>query len=202
MKKTKVVVFDFDNTLYFGIDWTKEWAEFCKNGLKFVFRDWNDKDFNKMVKNENLTNFTSNDIIRVIKKYKKDVNDWITFRTINNCDLDLSNVVSINSEVLEEFSKKYVLYIVSNATMKDINFISFHLDIDLSKFKEIIINNYSHGSDKEYYYKQIIEKEQIKPSELFVIGDSEETDIFPAQKIGARGKKVDDCNFHLEDFDL
>ena len=202
MQKTKVVVFDFDNTLYTGIDWTKEWAQFCENGLKFVFRDWDEERFNKMIKEENLTNYTSDGIISVIKKYGKDVQDWITYRTINDCEMDLSCVVSIDNNTIYDFAKKYKLYIVSNSTNKDIQKMAFLFDIDLSPFKEIIINDYKHGAGKKYYYEQIIKKENIKPEELFVIGDSENNDILPAIEIGARGKVVFDCGFKPKDFDL
>ena len=202
MQKTKVVVFDFDNTLYMGIDWTKEWAEFCEKGLRFVFRDWDDKRFEKMIKDENLVNYTSDGIIKVIQKYNKNVEDWITFRTINDCDLDYSNVISISEEVLKSFANNFKLYIVSNSTHKDIEDMAFRFDIDLSLFKEIIINDYKHGAGKKYFYEEIIKKEKIKPSELFVIGDSENNDVIPALELGARGKVVKDCNFKMEDFDL
>lgn len=202
MKKTKVVVFDFDNTLYMGIDWTKEWKEFCKNGLRFVFRDWDDKSFNKMIIDENLSDYTSDGIIRIIQKYDKNVEDWITFRIINDCDLDYSNVISVSEQVLKDFAQNFTLYIVSNSTFKDIHEIAFRFDIDLGLFKEIIVNDYLHGAGKRYYYEEIIKKEKIKPSELFVIGDSEKNDVIPALEIGARGKVVEDCNFKMEDFDL
>ncbi len=202
MQKTKVVVFDFDNTLYTGIDWTKEWAQFCEKGLKFVFRDWDEQRFNKMIKDENLTNYTSDGIIRVIQKYNKNVEDWITFRTINDCELDLSHIVSINNNTIYDFAKKYKLYIVSNSTNKDIQKMAFLFDIDLTPFKEIIINDYKHGAGKKFFYEEIIKKEKIKPEELFVIGDSEKNDILPAHEIGARGQVVSDCGFKPEDFDL
>lgn len=202
MQKTKVVVFDFDNTLYVGIDWTKEWAEFCKKGLRFVFRDWDDKSFEKMIKTENLVNYTSDGIIRTIKKYNKSPEDWIAFRTINNCELDYSNCISISEDVLKSFAEKYVLYVVSNSTHKDIEDMAFRFDIDLSLFKEIIINDYKHGAGKKFFYEEIIKKEKIKPSELFAIGDSEQNDIIPALELGARGKVVQDCNFTLDDFGL
>lgn len=202
MKKTKVVVFDFDNTLYMGIDWTKEWADFCKNGLRFVFRDWDDSLFEKMIQKENLINYTSDGIIKVIKKYQKNVEDWITYRTVNDCKLDLSNIITISESELQKFAKNYTLYIVSNSTQKDIHDMAFKFDIDLSVFKEIIINDYKSGAGKKTFYEEIIKKEKIKPSELFVIGDSEKNDIIPALELGARGKVVEDCNFHMEDFDL
>ncbi len=201
MQRTKVVAFDFDNTLYTGIDWTKEWAEFCKKGLRFVFRDYDDKMFEQMIKDENLTNYTSNGIIGVIQKYNKNVEDWIYFRTINDCELDYSNITTIDEEELKRFAENYILYIVSNSTQKDVQKMAFLFDIDLSLFKGIIINDYKYGAGKKFY-EEIIKQEGIQPSELFVIGDSEQNDIIPALEIGARGKVVKDCNYKMEDFDL
>ena len=202
MQKTKVVVFDFDNTLYMGIDWTKEWEDFCKNGLRYVFRDWNDSKFEKMILDENLYNYTSDGIVKVIKKYQKNVEDWISYRTVNDCDLDLSNIITISEDELKKFAEKYTLYIVSNSTQKDIREMAFKFDIDLSLFKDVIINDYKSGAGKKTFYEEIIKRENIKPQELFVIGDNEQNDIVPALEIGARGKVVEDCNFHMEDFDL
>jgi len=200
MKKVKVIVFDFDNTLYSGVDWSQEWARFCEKGLRYVFRDWSDKDFYKMIDKEMDSFFTSDKMISVIEKYDKKVSDWLDFRIRNTCTIDYSRATCISNDELKKFAEKHKLYIVSNSTAKDINYVSTYFKMDLSVFKEIIINDYKNGPDKKFYYEEIIKKEHIEPQQLLVIGDSEETDIKPALEVGAKVKLVRDCSFKFEDF--
>lgn len=202
MKDIKVIVFDFDNTLYYGIDWTKEWANYCKIGMREVFSELTDKQFDDMIKKEDAGNFTSNNIVRIMKKYKKDINLWLNFRQTHDCHLDYSNCSAVSNEELHKFAKKYHLYIVSNSIKKEMQYVIDYFKMDTSVFKKIITNNYEHGADKLYYYQQIIKSEGILPHQLFVIGDSQSTDLEPAFKIGASGILVKNCNFKMEDFGL
>ncbi len=202
MKQTKVVVFDFDGTIYSGIDWSKEWSDYCKFGMRLLFSTLSDDQFDILVRSEKIDMFTSNQIVSALKKYGKKASDWIHFRQTHDCFLDYSNCVCVSNHELHKFADKYTLYLVSNSIPKEIQRVVNYFSIDMNVFKEIITNDYEHGPDKQFYYEEIIKKEGILPEQLYVIGDSESTDIAPARRIGAKFTRVQDANFKIEDFGL
>ena len=184
--KIKVIIFDFDNTLYSGVDWTTTWSEYCKQGLRQVMKDYSDEEFEESLKKNEMDVFSNRKVVNFIFQNNLNMKEWLKYRTETLCDLDLTKAISISNEELKKFKKDYKLYIVSNSVMSNIISVAKYFDIDLSLFEEIITNDYSHGVDKKFYYEQIIEKEKISPEELIVLGDDKLTDLVPAEELGAK----------------
>lgn len=46
MSNIKVVIFDFDDTLYSGVNWAP-WEEFCRKGLRAMFDDLDNESYNQ-----------------------------------------------------------------------------------------------------------------------------------------------------------
>ena len=179
MKKNniKVIIFDFDNTLYSGVDWTTTWSEYCKQGLRQVMKDYTDDEFEECLKKNEMDVFSNRKVVNFILKNNLNMKEWLKYRTETLCELDLSKAISISNEELKKFKKDYKLYIVSNSVMSNILSVAKYFDIDLSLFEEVLTNDYTHGVDKRFYYEQIIKKEKISPAELLVLGDDKFTDL-------------------------
>lgn len=201
MGKIKVIVFDFDGTLYSVDDLSVMWQEYCNKCIRTMFSELSDAEYNKLLFNENFKKITFNNAISLLKKHDK-MEKLFEYRNKTNLEIDISKTMAFSNEELNKFARKYTLYIVTNNVQKGIEDISNQLGLDLTKFKKIYINDYKHGVGKEWYYKEIIKKEKIKPEELFVIGDDIETDIKPAIKLGGSGVCVKDCNFTMEELGL
>ena len=205
-KKTKVVVFDFDDTLYSGLDWSP-WFDYCIKGLKEITKDLPLALRNKVIHEANYCNFTDVSIAKMLKRNNIYVKLWLKYRNNNLCKLDHSTCKVTSRETIKKFEQNYTLYIVSNSTINDIKNTSKKLNFYLSPFKRIICNQFTASLEKldyskQIYYQQIIDHENINPEELFVIGNSKKSDIIPALLIGARGKLVYEADFEFEDFDL
>lgn len=198
----KVVVFDFDDTLYSGCDW-QPWDEFCQKGLKAMFDDLSQTEFQKLQNKINKNGISDAAIVKLMMQNKKDINQWLEYRDNNICDIDYSVCEKTDNEVLKDFAKKYTLYIVSNSTIKDIKNTAQILNIDLTMFKDIIVNKYENGKiSKKVLYEKILQIENITPAEMFVIGNSQSSDINPAIELGANAKIVKTADFELTDFGL
>ncbi len=202
MRKIKVVVFDFDDTLYKANDCSKLWNEYCKIGLRYMFRELTDAQFDELLKKENIQIVRNNTLIKVLQKYNKNIQDWLDYRACHNCEIDFSQIKKISNDELKKFASRYTLYIVSNNVPTGIKFISKKTGLDLSIFKEIITNDYKNDIGKKQFYEYIIKKEKIKPNELFVIGDDYSTDILPAKEIGAEYALVNSCDFSVRSLGL
>ena len=68
MKKNniKVIIFDFDNTLYSGVDWTTTWSEYCKQGLRQVMKDYTDDEFEECLKKNEMDVFSNRKVVNFI----------------------------------------------------------------------------------------------------------------------------------------
>lgn len=147
--------------------------------------------------------FSDEAVIKQLILSGRDVNEWLEYRDNNFCDLDYSTCKIISNITLQSFAEKYTLYIVSNSTIKDIKNTAKILNIDLSLFKQIIINKYDKNEiSKKILYKYILDKEKINPNEMYVIGNSLKSDIQPALDLSLNGKVIKQADFELKDFEL
>ena len=200
MNRTKVVVFDFDHTLYNNVVY-EDWQNYCTKGLRRLLSFLDEVTIEKIINNQK--EFGDLNIIQTLIEQGLSVDDWINYRKQNLRSFDISNATAVNKTVLKEFADKYILYIVSHNQRFDVERVAKAMKINLKMFKDILTNTFKDGLfSKKYLYNKIIEREKIKPDELFVIGDDYEYDIKPALEICARGQQVTGCAFKLEDFEL
>ena len=83
MKKNniKVIIFDFDNTLYSGVDWTTTWSEYCKQGLRQVMKDYTDDEFEECLKKNEMDVFSNRKVVNFIFKNNLNMKEWLKYRT-------------------------------------------------------------------------------------------------------------------------
>ena len=108
----KAIIFDFDDTLYNGPVW-ENWGNYTKN---YVYSNFENPEeiYEKY-------GFTSNSngasFVRMTIAEKGTSKPFYDYQMNNICELNLTNVVVVDSERLREISKKYKLFIVSNINM-------------------------------------------------------------------------------------
>ena len=188
----KVVIFDFDDTLYFGVDWKfwkEEYIAFFENHFSYLSADEKKNLIKKHLNRDYIKNST--DIIKILIAEEGSAKAWLDFRDSISGELSeeekKGNIVP--QEEMQEFYNQAKrlngkLYIVSNSTLKDIKAFAEFYNIDLSIFEKIYTNDYDISDiTKERYYKEIIAENNITPSEAMVIGDSYANDILPAKKL-------------------
>lgn len=201
MNNIKVVVFDFDNTLYRNLI-IDDWRPYCNNAIKEILSFLPTKEQVESII-QNQTDYSDISIIKTLKKYGVSYDVWLKYRDDNLRNCDVSNAVTVANKTLEDFAKNYTLYIATFNTKKHVECLSGKLGINLSYFKDIITVDYENeNSDKSLMYTKIAALEKVKPSEMFVIGDKFETDIAPMLSIGGKGAVVETVNFTLNDFNL
>ena len=150
-EEVKVVVFDFDDTLYSGVNWLN-WELYCKEAVSVLFKSLDLKKYKKVHKSVEKKEFSDEEIVKQLIKYNLDIQTWIEYRENNKCEIDYSNCNVVDNKILKMLAEKYHLYIVSNSTLKEIYEISNNLNIDLSLFKGIFENKFDNNniSKKDY----------------------------------------------------
>lgn len=190
----KIFIFDFDGTFYSG-DHKFDNVKKCIDDNKRMFLSkLNDEEYSTIC-NENprwVNASTGNDITRCLlklkKKYPQMKIDTKTFYDWQNdfiYDIILDFNQVIDSSFLKNLCEQYSVYVVSNSSIKHICYYMDKLNIDIKWFKKVIGNEFLQSDPtKEHYYEEILKKEKAKPYNVYVLGDSVESDLTPALHLG------------------
>lgn len=195
--KIKVVVFDFDGTLYSG-KIIGDVRDYFYNGIVSILSTILSAKELKNIDNAIKQNSESDRLaIRFLKHFGKNQFDWFNYKDSHDFSyFDFSKCVTINDDVLKEFAKNHKLYVVSNSTKKSIYTKCKLMNINPNYFEDILVNKFEGDNDsKEILYKEILEKEKISPNKMLVIGDDYEVDILPALEIGAYAVLIKNSQF-------
>ena len=199
----KVFIFDFDGTFYSGDHkFDKVKGNIEVNKRKFLSK-LTDEEY-ELVCKENprwLKAITGNDIVRcmtrLIKKYKHldiTIEDFYNWQNDFIYDIVLDYNQVVDSQFIKELCDNYPVYVVSNSSLKHIYYYLNKLNISESWFNRVIGNEFTkQDPSKQHYYKEIMEKENVYPHNVYVLGDSVESDLSPALHLGMNAFYVDNA---------
>lgn len=193
----KVVIFDFDDTLYSDTN-PLPWKNFCIKTVEYFLKKLKVEDSENILNIVKNSGFSDRQLIKFIVSLgakEKDVKDYMKSHNIEGNAFE--NCKKVSNTTLRDFQQYFVMYIVSNSLETSVQDNMELLKIDSSFFKDIISNK---ENSKKKEYENIIKREGILPNELLVIGNSYSSDILPALEIGANGKVVTSADFLFEDF--
>lgn len=200
----KIFIFDFDGTFYSGehkFDKVKKSID--DNKRKFMSK-LNNEQYEIICKENPKWNkvITGNDIVKCML----DLSDKYPYWDISICDfynwqkdfvydiiLDYNQIVDV--AFLKELCEKYSVYVVSNSSLKHIYYYMKKMNIDKNWFNKVIGNEFKkEDPTKKQYYKEIMQQENVEPYEVYVLGDSVESDLAPARYLGMNAFYVDNPN--------
>lgn len=188
--KVKLFIFDFDNTLYYDVNWNF-WTKVIQNYFNEHFSYLTEKEKIQLCKRVlNKRKVTSDeDLCRILFSVEGNCDSWLNYRKALPLSEEEKNAKVISHENLLKFAKQAHdknggIYIVSNSTIEDIkNFCEYH-NFDLSLFDGIIINEFkTENPSKQEFFESLMKKHNVKPDEVLIIGDSYKHDIIPAKNL-------------------
>lgn len=183
----KVIIFDFDDTVYNGADWSS-WGEYVEEFLKGVFNN-NLNKVEEFVKNYNITNKTNGQTIaKATIETMGSAKAFVKFLDKKLYPIYSDSLRWIENQYFETLSKKYSLYIVSNSSTVHTKHYLKYFKINKSYFKKIYRNSFlKEDITKAVVYKEIIKREKVNAEEILIIGDNYNNDIVPALGLGING---------------
>ena len=187
----KTIIFDFDNTLYENATWDKS-DGYCMNLLKRV-TNLSEKE---VVKKFNEYGIKAEDIfadkaVDFLFKFKNTAKDLVKELQTNIYNFEVENTRFVNGKLIDELAKNYNLYITSYSAKEYCVYYLKKYGINYRLFKGIYQNKfYKYDTSKYPIYKHILKRENIKSSEILVVGDSKAKDLKPAEKLGFKTKQV------------
>lgn len=192
--QVKCVIFDFDDTLYYNMDWTAYYLA----SNKFFNEKFSETERKRLVKKYHLKKkhglylFNDKVMCQILKDSGYDHFEWLQICENIKYGKARRQTKLIGKRTLKKFAKLGKLYIVSNSSEKVIKEFADVRKFDLSIFAEVISNGFL-GDDftKEKYYKKIMEQNKLSPNQVLVIGDDYKNDLLPAKKLGMH---IFDCD--------
>ena len=198
----KIIIFDFDQTLYSGPVSRKR--NYDMDRLRKAFNELNDQEFDQILKKYRIMrkNITPDKVVEVLIAEKKNTlttnSPYLASEPENMKKTIFTEL--IDNEVLSQLYREgYKLFIVSNSPKESVERNCKTLGIDIENFT-IIGMPYLAGlknygiKNKMARYKQIMETENVEPQECLVIGNSYKADLIPAQNLGMRSVHCTDAS--------
>lgn len=187
----KAIIFDFDATLYNYFDKyytiNSGWTGFISRCLDYSLNAVGYKDRDAFIKKYHLEDMCS---------YFRISNGMLDEFGTNQPVIDFLNkeyfhipdeskIKFIDNEILKDLHKNYKLYIVSGSAPIHVKGYMKVGKIDVNNFDGIACCvRKNEKVSKVGCYKDVLIKENIKPSEVLVIGDSMTSDLFPGMELG------------------
>lgn len=196
----KIIILDFDGTLYSGKNMFSEIPEFVNQNKRKMIPNITDSEYTQIVK-ENPTwadAWYGNDLARhiygFIEKYPdfnikiKDFLDWEA-SCIEPVNINKNEVV--DTKFLEQLCKDFHVYIVSNSLQNHIKHYMKILNVNYNWFAGVLSNRFmKKDMTKKPYYLKVLKKENCRPENIYVFGDSNKSDIVPAKELGMNGFEI------------
>lgn len=179
----KVIIFDFDDTLYNGNVWVG-WADYMKQFFLHQFHNDQQKVDSFMDKYSMKTYCAQRTAEALIKEFGS-AESLSRYRQENIYPFGAPDLRFIEEDFLRALAEKYPLYIVSNSTLQDVCTRMRDNNFSPDIFKGIYENEFrNYDVTKFPYFKEIMEREGVEASDVLMVGDNPINDILPAEKIG------------------
>ncbi len=184
----KVIIFDFDYTLYQNLDWGIDWYDNVIRPLRRMLSFLTMDEFDRLCKKYNVRGsrvFENTCLLIKDEKLPCSIKDFRDLTQTFRFEADYENAQLFPSDLLEKLAKTYPLYVVSNTAESKIKFDCDKMHLDLSPFKGVYQNRFDENDlSKAPDFKMIADNEGVEYSKVLVVGDSEIHDLEPASRLG------------------
>lgn len=196
VKNVKVLVFDFDETLYYSPDVREYYIKYIKSTI-LNLSSLTEMETDSLMKEVGFTmeNKASPSFSSSCGRFGIQKRAWDNYRIDNFFQINYKNAESIDNNILRKLSTHYPMYVVTNEVYKNILIKAERLGIDLSIFKKLLAPSAEallsgNAKTKKELYQDIIESEHVMSNQVLVIGDRIKVDVEPMLELGGNGLVV------------
>ena len=196
MNDKKIIILDFDGTLYSSDHVFDKLDNFIKRHRREFLPRLTDEQYARVVKDYPAwsTTVAATELVEYMYLFKKKypdmkivLKDFYDWQNAHPDPLVLDNITLVDTEFLKDICLKYPTYIVSNSPTNHLLVYMKRFKIDPSWFKKLVSNHFvAHDRTKKHYYQAILEKENCLPQNAYVFGDSVKNDLEPAIALGMK----------------
>ena len=200
----KVIIFDFDHTLYGGE--VKIKRNYYYNMLRNAFDNLDNKQFKELLRKYNIKDkksLTSDIVVDISVKEGKDTFNKVSYyMAVNNEEFGKTiSTKTIDNEVFKSLvGDGYKLFIVSNSPQESVvrNAQALGIDLDLVTILGMPYRTpqrFARNGSKMPRYQNILDVTNTKPQNAYVFGNSYVADILPAKYLNMRAITCNDPTY-------
>ncbi len=203
MRDKQVIIFDFDGTFYSGDDIFSLLPEFVHRHKKCFLPRLSQEQYDVIVKENPSWQeiFVGADLIKHIYIFRKkyptwdiSARDFWRWQNVTREPVVIHDDMTVDPNFLQELCKQYPVYVVSNSAPTHINYFMKRINVNPKWFTKIISNKFTvKDPSKKHYYQSILQRENCKPNNAYVFGDSITSDLDPAKALGINTYHVTDA---------
>lgn len=184
LSKVKIVITDFDLTLYSYGNWVDADAYYFKflKENKYVPKTMKSmKDIRAMYPNMHAMKCS----FAYLRDNGFDSSKFVEYLKTNIYNFLTEKTVAIDSEIMEKLTQAYDTYLITDSVEEYIDHYMKVFKINKNWFKGCVSNDYKiKPYTKTRFMKKIMIDEGVAPEEVLMVGDSLECDIKPAKRLG------------------
>lgn len=195
LSNIKVIIFDFDETLYYSPNILRLSLEYKRQALMDM-KGCTEAEADELLtrygytlENKHAEAFGNN-----MENFGLTEEIWNEYKKAKTFMPPANEVEVLPNELLSHLSKKYKLYIVSRDVYENIVLKCNLYKIDLSNFNAVVCpcaeNNYFTPADKSTFYSEILRENNITGGQAIVFGDRYKVDIAPMLTLGGNGVQI------------
>lgn len=189
----KVIIFSFDGTLCCLKTKFDCFATNLKENKRKFLPNLTDDEY-EIICSENPEWLDSVSTVQIAKqiymikeKYSHfdiSIDEFLQWHNDNIDETKLNDAEIIDLKFLINICMIHPTYIVSNSSLKHINYYMNKFGFEEDCFKGIYINEFNEKDlSKTSYYQKIIDDEQVVSTNIYVFGSNEEIDLEPAREL-------------------
>ena len=194
MANKKIIILDFDGTLYSSPNVFDKLDNFIKRHRREFLPRLSDEQYKRVVaENPEWSKLVAaTELVEYMYIFKKKypempivIKDFYDWQNEHPDPLVLDEITLVKPEFLKWLCENYTTYIVSNSPTNHIVLYMKKFGYDPRWFKKLVSNRFiASDRTKKHYYEAIMAKENCLPQDVFVFGDSVKNDLEPAEKLG------------------
>lgn len=188
----KVIVFDFDETMYYSPTVRESYVNYIKTAV-MALSGCNENRAEKLMVQNGFTkeNKFAPSFNSSLPNFGITRPAWDDYRRVHFFEIDYDTATIVDNEIYRKLAKKCNLYVVSNEMAENLRKKAERLGIDLAPFKKIVAPTFDGtvniSGGKVAAYSAIAEEEGLPPSQMLVVGDRMAVDVEPMLGIGGNG---------------
>lgn len=189
----KLIVMDFDGTLYSNSLYMENYYYFALNVLKDYFGYSENKAKKILLNNKVYPRATSENgsVTQLVLHLGMSLQEWNNYRN-RNFHIEISKEKIVEKKVLDDMTRIFPVFLLTNNTLCEVRTLLSQMDISKDIFKKIITaDSEEYKGDKLEGIKLISEISGVALKNILSVGDKYSVDIEPFIKIGGNGFLVE-----------
>lgn len=183
--KIKVVVFDFDYTLYCGGEWSEYEIRLCNFFVEKNVVNTPEEAYEMELKLKTKVGDEFHRLIKFARNCGIDPQELVDYNNEHFYHMDRVTVIPIDGNLFSELKNYYPIFIASDSPPKYLEYYMKKFGFKREDFAEVLSNEFKNEDClKTDCFKRVLDITKVNPDEILMVGDNYKMDVETANMVG------------------